>query len=73
MAKHTLTTPELRMRIRSLRSMLRTMEQGHKNSAIDRYLKKQFDAVRWELQDCRTIYYSRQDKSFDFIKTDVMA
>lgn len=70
MAKHVLTTPELRMRIRSLRSVMRMMNADPTYQQY-RVEKKQMDQIRWELQDCRTTYYARPDKDQLFIASDL--
>lgn len=72
MSKHVATTPQLRMAIRSMRTVVRLMKSDPTYATL-RVEKHMLDKAQLELADLRHLYYQRSDKDQMFILTDVKA
>ena len=67
MAKHLMTTDELKARIYTLRQAKAFLKPEAKQWRAERRL---YDEVAMELADIRGAYYARPDRSGSFIRED---
>jgi len=70
MAKHVLTTEELKARIYNLRQVRRFLaaDPATKETRIDKHM---LERVSLELAEVRHFYYKRSDKSMMFVGQDL--
>jgi hypothetical protein len=67
MAKHLMTTDELKARIYTLRQAKAFLKPEAKQWRVERRI---YDKVAMELADIRHAYYARPDRNGSFIKED---